>query len=117
MTTQLDLTQAVTERLSPDAIGCFFDRMGSSLTNDITPSGYQAYVQVITWAILERFNASDFPQFAPLEEDRVSLIVDRNIRGMCNIIPEDLGYPDPTPSGLKSRVIWWSLKVLRRELL
>ncbi len=117
MTTQLDLTHAITARLNPEAVGRFFDQMGSSLTNNLTPNEYQAYLQVITWAILERLNASDFPQFAPLDENRVKPIVHESIRGMCSIIKQDLGYPDSTIPGLMSRVIWWSLKVCRYELL
>jgi hypothetical protein len=117
MTTQLDLTQSIVNRLDQNTLECIFNKMGSSLTNNFSPNGYQAYLQVITWAILERLNASDSPQLTPLDEDRVSLIVDKKIRGMCNIIAEDLGYPDSTPPGLTSRAIWWTLKLCRRELI
>jgi len=116
MTTQLDLTKAITDRLNPAAVKRFFNQMGSSLTNNLTPNAYQAYLQVITWAILERLNAYA-PPLPPLDEDRVGLIVDRSIRGMCNIIPEDLGYPSSSIPCLESRLIWYSLKVCGDELI
>ncbi len=117
MVTQLDLTQTIVGRLNPDALECIFNKMGASLTNNLTSNEYQAYLQVITWAILERLNASDFPQSTPLDEDRVSLIVDSKIRGMCNLMTKDLGYPDSTPSCLMSRVIWCLLKICGDELI
>lgn len=117
MTTQLDLTRAIVMKLDSNVLEAIFNKMGSSLDNNFSPNGYQAYLQVITWAILERLNASDSLPLTPIDENRVSLIVDKKIRGMCNIIPEDLGYPDSTPPGLTSRVIWWTLKLCRRELI
>lgn len=116
MTAQLDLTQTVTGYLDQGIVSRFFDQMGSSLENHLTPNGYQAYVQVITWAVLERLKASNSFPTSQLNEDTVRPIVNNSIKGMCTVMPQDLGFPDPMQPCIMSRVIWLSLKFFGREL-
>lgn len=113
---QPDLTQAVTQYLNHDTVDRFFNQMGSNLTNQLTLNEYQAYLQVITWSVLDKLKASDSFEVIQLNEDKVKPIVNNTIKDMCNIVLQDLGYPDFMPSCLMSRVIWWSLKLSGREL-
>lgn len=116
MTSQLDLRQAITEYLSTDTVSSYFDQMGSSLTNHLTSNEYHAYLQVITWTVLEKLkNSNSFP-ISQLNENTVGPLVNNTIIHLCNLVPQDPGYPSLTPSCLMSRVIWWSLKCLGREL-
>ena len=116
MTAQADLKETVTQYLNYKTVGHFFNQMGSSLTNHLTPNEYQAYLQVITWAVLDRLKAQSFTSPGiQISEDNVTPIVDRAIRDIC-IVQQDLSYPDCMPSFLMSRVIWWSMKLVGRDL-
>ncbi len=109
MTTPLDLTPTVAQYLTYDKVESLFNQMGVQLTyHHLTPNGYQAHVQVITWVIQEKLKASNsFPK-SQLTEDNVRPIVDSTIKGMCIVIPQDEGFPDVMPPGLLSRIIWYS---------
>ena len=116
MATRLDLAQTVTQYLTHDKVESLFHQMGSG-TDGIMIDEYQANVQVITWAILERLKASNSFPGRQLTEDNVKPIVDRQIRDMCKIVRPDRGLPEAmAPSGFLSRMTWWSLKLFGREL-
>ena len=108
------LSEAVNQYLTRDTVSRFFTQMGASLTNEITPNSYRAYLQVITWAVLDKLKNS-FPA-SQLKEDTVQPIVASSIHRVCKIVPQDLGFADPTVPGLMSRVIWYSLRLSGRPL-
>jgi hypothetical protein len=116
MATPLDLSQTVTQYLTHETVGRLFHQMGSSLDNEMMLNDYQAYVQVIAWSILDKLKISDSFPVSQLVEDNVKPIVDSAIKDMCTIVPQDLEYPHFALSCFTSRVIWWSLKLSRREL-
>lgn len=107
MAAQTTLTGAsiegIIQSLDRETVERFFGQMGSNLSNHLTPNEYQAYLQVITWAVLDRLKATD----SVINEDNIKPLVDRTIKPMCTI-QEELGYPDTIPSFLLSRVIWWT---------
>ena len=118
MSTRLDLAQTVAQCLTHDKVESLFNQMGCSLTNSFTPNEYQANVQVITWAILEKLTASNSFPVCELTEDNVKPIVDSAIKDMCKFISQEalMSMPDVAPSGYLSRVTWWTLKCIGREL-
>ena len=108
------LSEAVSQYLTHETVSRLFTQMGANLTNELAPNRYEAYLQVITWAVLERLENS-FSE-SQLKEDAVKPLVDNSIHGICNIVPQDRGFADPTIPGLTSRVIWYSLKLSGRPL-
>jgi hypothetical protein len=109
MTAQLDLKQTVTQQyLTHEKIESLFDQMGVKLKyHHLTSNGYQALLQVIAWAIIEKLKASNSFPASELTENNVKPIVDSAIKSLCTIIPPDPGFPDVMPPGLLSRIIWW----------
>lgn len=108
------LSGAVSRYLDRDTTSRLFTQMGASLTNELTPNYYEAYLQVITWIVLDKLKSSF--SASQLEEKNLKPLVDDSIRGMCEIVPQDLGFADLMIPGLTSRVIWYSLKFSGRPL-
>ena len=113
MATQL-LTQTVRQYLTRDNVESLFQQMGISLTNThLTPNGYQARAQVISWVILEKLKKADSFPASELTENNVKPIVDSVIKEMCTIMPQDRGCPDAMPPALLSRLIWYTREELQ----
>jgi len=109
------LSGAVSQYLTQDTVSRLFTQMGASLTNELTPNSYKAYLQVITWTVIDMLKNS-FSE-SQLKEGTIKPLVDSSIHGMCKITPQNLGFGDSTIPGLTSRVIWYSLKLSGNDLV
>jgi hypothetical protein len=113
-----DLRQTVTEYLTYEKVASLSKQFETPLTDRFSPNEYHANVQLITWAILEKLEASKAFPVSELTENNVSPIVDSSIKDMCTIESLDytLSWADSVPAWFLSRVTWWPMKFFGQKL-
>lgn len=112
MAVQLELKQTITNYLNHNMVDRLLHQMGTDRDTHLTSSEYFAYLQVITWVVQKRLlNTTSFST-TQISERSITPIVNEIVKKMCVVLPRDLGFSDPMPSFLLSRIIWYTSESL-----